>query len=104
VPLATRYAFPPKFEVQINGNPGWLRDLSVTGCQILAPGVLKPGHSIKLALPGETKTFICMGKVVWAQLEPPSAGLPLSYRAGVQFTKADEALIDAFTAKFGQPS
>jgi len=42
--------------------------------------------------------------VVWAQLEPPAAGRALAYRAGVQFTKADEAAIERFNRSHGAPS
>lgn len=101
IPLATRYALPTKFEVQVNGNAGWLCDLSVTGCQILAPDTLKPGQPIKLLLPCEPKPLLCVGKVVWAQLEPPATGRALAYRAGVQFTKADESAVEQFTLQHG---
>jgi hypothetical protein len=100
VAMATRYSFPNKLEVLVNGHAGWLCDLSITGCQLLAPGVLKPGQAIKMQIPAEPP-INCVGKVVWAQLEPPAAGRPLAYRAGVQFTKADEAAIERFTNSQG---
>jgi chromosome segregation ATPase len=101
VPLETRYAFPQKFEVQVNGNASWLCDLSMSGCQILATGTLKPGQPIKLLLPSDPKPLLCVGKVVWAQLEPPAKGRALAYRAGVQFTKADGSAVEQFAVAHG---
>lgn len=101
IAMATRYAFPNKLPVQINGHDGSLCDLSLTGCQLLAPGVLKPGQAIKLQIPADPP-IQCAGKVVWAQLEPPAAGRPLAYRAGVQFTKADEVALERFTQSHGK--
>jgi hypothetical protein len=56
---------------------------------------------VKVSLP-DTKTAIaCTGKVVWARLEPARAGRPLGYRAGLSFTKRDEAAIEAFMVRHG---
>ena len=40
----------------------------------------------------------CSGKVVWTRLEAAVSAQLLSYRAGVRFTKADHAAIEAFAA------
>jgi hypothetical protein len=55
-------------------------------------------------LPAETTPVACSGKVVWTRLEPMAAGQPLGYRAGVRFTKADEVAIEAFIARYANPS
>jgi chromosome segregation ATPase len=101
VRLATRHAFRQKVDVQVNGESGTLCDLSTTGCQLLSPGALKPNQVLKVVLSGEQTSIACSGKVVWARIEPPTAGRPLFYRAGVQFTKVDQAAIDAFVAFHG---
>ena len=88
--LANRYVFGEEVAVQINGDPGRLFDLSITGCQLLSPKALKPNHTVKVTLPDEKKPVICTGTVVWTRLEPSAAGQALRYRAGVRFTKADE--------------
>jgi hypothetical protein len=103
VPLAARYEFATQVEVQVNGNGGWLCDLSTTGCQVLTPGMMKPGQAIRIALPGKPKPTQCVGKVIWAQLEPPSSGRPICYRAGVNFTKVDAAAAEAFAVAHGAP-
>jgi len=40
----------------------------------------------------------CRGRVVWAQLEPPSTHSTLRYRAGLRFTSIDESAITRFVA------
>jgi hypothetical protein len=44
------------------------------------------------------------GKIMWARLEPPSAGRAFCYRAGVFFTSVDEAAVQAFIAHHNAPS
>jgi hypothetical protein len=51
---------------------------------------------VKVALPMGENAVSCRGKIVWARLEPPSAGRSLCYRAGVLFTAVEEAHIEAF--------
>jgi hypothetical protein len=101
VRLATRYVFSEEIAVQINGDPGRLFDLSISGCQLLSPKALKPNHTVKVTLPGEKKPVVCTGTVVWTRLEPPTAGRAQRYRAGVRFTKADELAIEAFASQHG---
>ena len=101
VRLANRYVFGKEIVVQINGDPGRLFDLSITGCQLLSPKALKPNHTVKVTLPDGKKPVICTGTVVWTRLEPPAGGQALRYRAGVRFTKADELAIEAFAAHHG---
>jgi hypothetical protein len=52
---------------------------------------------VKVLLPSKPP-LTCAGKVVWTRLEPMGVGQPLGYRAGVRFTKPDEAAIDAFAS------
>jgi hypothetical protein len=52
----------------------------------------------------DTAPITCSGKVVWTRLEPMAVGQPLGYRAGVKFTKADEAAIEAYAARHADPS
>jgi chromosome segregation ATPase len=96
VRMTTRYAFREHVDVQINGTPGHLVDLSTAGCQLLSPTALKPNQPVKVTLPAEPKSLSCSGKIVWATLEPPALGRPARYRVGVQFQKANEAAIQKF--------
>jgi chromosome segregation ATPase len=101
VRMSTRYGFREKIEIQVNSGSGWLSDLSLGGCQLLSRTALKPKQSLKITLPHGEKGLLCTGKVIWARLEPPAAGQPLSYRGGVQFSNADQSAIEAFLARHG---
>jgi len=96
-----RHAFEQDLDVQVNGSAGRLFDLSIGGCQILSPSPLKPNQVVKVSLPDSKTAIACTGKVVWARLEPARAGRPLGYRAGLSFTKRDEAAIEAFMVRHG---
>ena len=93
--------FKKAVAVQINGDSGTLFDLSISGCQLLSPSALKPNQIIKVQLSSGPPPVTCTGKVVWTRLEPAGKGRPLSYRAGVRFTKADEEAIETFAARHG---
>ena len=85
----------PNIEIQIDGSPAWLIDLSLSGAQILATIALKPNRVVKLTLPlAGKKVLPCKGKIMWAKLEPGEKGL--RYRAGVSFTDADGHSLEAF--------
>jgi chromosome segregation ATPase len=83
-----------ELDVQIDGSPAKLIDLSVTGAQVLASTSMKPNRVVKLTLPNPQKAITCKGKVMWARLEPREG--QIWYRAGVFFTTADQKALEAF--------
>jgi hypothetical protein len=93
-----RHAFRKPIEILVNGEPGLLFDVSVTGCQLQSKAMLKPSQGIRLVLTSGSTRIALKGKVAWARLELAVAGRPLGYRAGVEFTKPDTAAIEAFVA------
>jgi chromosome segregation ATPase len=93
---ASRQAFNEDVQIQIDGSATMLVDLSMTGAQVISPTALKPNRMVKVSLPIGDTSVACRGKIVWARLEPPSAGRALCYRAGVLFTTPDEAAIHSF--------
>ena len=95
---ASRHVLPDHLQIEVDGGPAVLVDLSTTGAQLLSPTALKPNRAVKLTLPVDGNPVLCKGKVVWARLEPASKSRPLAYRAGVCFTAADEAAVEAFLA------
>jgi hypothetical protein len=93
---AKRVAMPDNTEVQIDGIPGKLIDVSLTGAQILVPAALKPNRVIKLNIPRGEALISCKGKVMWARLDPGMKGGQLWYRGGILFTSSDEKALEAF--------
>ncbi|HKT81565.1 MAG TPA: PilZ domain-containing protein [Vicinamibacterales bacterium] len=103
VRLAVRYAFREPLAVQINGDGGLLIDLSVAGCQFVTPTAIRPNQFVKVLLPSESAPLACSGKVMWARFEPKAAGGSIGYRAGVHFTKPDQAALEAFISLSKNP-
>ena len=93
---ASRHAFNQDVQIQIDGSATQLVDFSTTGAQVISPTALKPNRMVKVSLPFEESAVSCRGKIVWARLEPPTAGGAFCYRAGVLFTSVDEAAVQAF--------
>ena len=91
---AKRVTVPDDFEVQIDGTPGKLVDVSLTGAQVVTAAAMKPNRLVKVLIPSGETTIACKGKVAWARLEP-SKGQML-YRAGIAFTNVDKAALEAF--------
>ena len=91
---ARRVSFKADITLQIDGNPGKLVDLSMTGAQVLTPAAINPNRLVSVTLPlGET-SLMCKAKVAWSRLEPREG--QLWYRAGVQFTTADQQGLESF--------
>ena len=54
---------------------------------------------VNLSLLSDEAHVSCEGRIVWAWLEPHSKGKKLRYRAGIFFTKVDEAAIEDFIGR-----
>ena len=93
---ATRYRFPAAFDVQIDGDSGVLVDLSIGGAQVISSRELEVNHVVTLMLTSDETPTSCEGRIVWSWLEPHVKDRPSSYRAGIAFTRADEAAIEVF--------
>ena len=91
---APRFKMAGGVEVQIDGNPAALVDLSIVGAQVLSPTILKPNQRIRLTFPNGTKPLRVSGAVAWASFEIPKAGV--RYRAGVEFLDADATSLTRF--------
>ena len=99
---AKRVAVRDNTDVQIDGIPGRLVDVSLTGAQILLPAALKPNRAIKLTIPHGEAVVSCKGKVMWARLEPGMKGGQLWYRGGILFLSSDQAAVQAFITSQSQ--
>jgi hypothetical protein len=91
---AKRVAFTADIALQIDGNPGKLVDLSMTGAQVLTPSAVNPNRLVTVTLPLGDGALACKAKVAWSRLEPRAGRL--WYRAGVQFTSVDPQGLEGF--------
>jgi len=91
---ARRVTFKADITIQVDGTPGKLVDLSLTGAQVLAPAAINPNRLVTVTLPVDDNAIPCKAKVMWSRLEPRSG--QLWYRAGVMFTNVDQPALEAF--------
>jgi hypothetical protein len=91
---APRFKMSGTVEVQIDGNPATLVDLSLVGAQVVSPTILRPNQRIRVTLPNGHKPLRMSGAVAWASFEIPKSGV--RYRAGIEFLDADAATLTRF--------
>jgi len=91
---APRFKMANGVEVQIDGNPATLVDLSIVGAQVLSPTILRPNQRIRMTLPNGGKLLRMSGAVAWASFEIPKGGV--RYRAGIEFLDGDAAAVMRF--------
>jgi hypothetical protein len=92
---APRFRVRAGVEVQLDGNPAAIVDLSTVGAQVISPTVLRPNQKVRITLPNDEFLLRFRGAVAWAKFELPKATKSPQYRAGVEFTDGDAAAIDS---------
>lgn len=97
---APRHRVRSGVEIQLDGNPAAVIDVSIVGAQVLSPTILRPNQRVRVSLPADDFVMRFRGAIAWAKFElpRPPAGEP-RYRAGVEFLDADAAALDDFCAK-----
>jgi hypothetical protein len=96
---ATRYRVRPGVEIQVDGNPASVVDLSVVGVQVLSSTILRPNQKVRISIPNEEFVMRFRGAIAWAKFELPKPNDPPRYRAGVDFADADAAALDEYCLK-----
>src|SRR5580765_1509959 len=96
---ATRYKVRPGVEIQVDGNPASVVDLSVVGVQVVSSTILRPNQKVRISIPNEEFVMRFRGAIAWAKFELPKPNDPPRYRAGVDFADADAAALDEFVLK-----
>jgi CheY-like chemotaxis protein len=86
-------------EIQLDGNPAAVVDVSIVGAQVLSGTILRPNQKVRVTIPNDDTLIRCRGTIAWARFELPKASAPPVYRAGVEFLDADAAAVDHFTAR-----
>jgi CheY-like chemotaxis protein len=96
---APRYRVRPGVEIQVDGNPASVVDLSTVGVQVLSSTILRPNQKVRVSIPNDDFVMRFRGAVAWAKFELPKPNDPPRYRAGVDFADADAAAVDDFCTK-----
>lgn len=93
-----RYRVRPGVELQLDGNPVTLVDISVIGAQVLSPGMVRPDQRVRVTVPSDDGPARFRGTVAWARFELPRRGGDAGphYRVGLEFLDADAGLLEKF--------
>jgi hypothetical protein len=83
-------------EIQLDGNPARVVDLSAIGAQVISATILRPNQKVRVSIPGDEFVMRFRGSVAWAMFELAGRGDPPHYRAGVEFIDADAAALERF--------
>jgi PilZ domain len=88
---APRFSITDGIEVQVDGKPAALINLSLVGAQVVSPTILKPNQRVRFILTDKPKPIRIGSVIAWAAFELPKAGP--RYRAGVEFFDADQTAV-----------
>lgn len=91
---APRFRMAAGVEIQIDGNPAVLVDLSLVGAQVVSATSLKPNQRVRVTFPDGAPPVRVSAAVAWASFEIPKGGV--RYRAGIDFFDADQTLLARF--------
>jgi len=95
---ALRSKMAARVEALLDGKTAMLIDLSIVGAQVVSVSMLKPNQQITVGLKDEVADVRFNASVAWTSFEiPPNSGP--RYRAGINFTDADAAAVDAYCAR-----
>lgn len=95
---AARYPMNRR-NMTVNGDPGELIDLSVSGAQVQAAARLRPLKVARVTLLDEGTEIKLQGTCAWAIAVPAKGSI--TYRAGVEFVNPDKKKLAAYCAKYG---
>jgi CheY-like chemotaxis protein len=96
---APRFRIRKGVEIQLDGNPASLVDLSVVGAQVVSATILRPNQRVRISVPTDEFVMRFRGAVAWAKFELPRPTEAPRYRAGVEFNDADAAAMDDYCSK-----
>lgn len=85
-------------EIQLDGNPVTVVDVSILGAQVLSANMVRPDQRVRVTLPREQGPLRFRGTIAWARFElPRRAGEPgPHYRVGIEFLDADADILEKF--------
>ncbi len=96
---APRHRVRQGVEIQVDGNPASVVDLSVVGVQVLSSTILRPNQKVRIGIPNEEFVMRFRGSIAWAKFELPKPTDAPRYRAGVEFSDADAEALEEFCSK-----
>jgi hypothetical protein len=92
---APRFRVRSGVELQLDGNPASIVDLSTVGAQVISPTILRPNQKVRITVPNDEFVLRFRGAIAWARFELPKPPVTApQYRAGVEFVDGDAGALD----------
>jgi hypothetical protein len=92
---APRFRVRSGVELQLDGNPAAIIDLSTVGAQVISPTILRPNQKVRITVPNDEFVLRFRGAIAWAKFELPKPPVTSpQYRAGVEFVDGDATALD----------
>ena|SRR5437868_2337689 len=97
---APRFRVRDGIELQLDGNPAAVIDLSIVGAQVISTTVLRPNQKVRITVPNDDFVLRFRGAIAWAKFElaKEPAKTP-QYRAGIEFTDGDAQALDSLISR-----
>src|SRR4029450_11303574 len=96
---APRHRIRQGVEIQLDGNPAQVVDLSHVGAQVISQTILRPNQKVRVSVPNDDFVMRFRGSIAWAKFELPDPSAPPRYRAGIEFADADARAVEAYCQK-----
>jgi hypothetical protein len=96
---AQRHRIRQGVEIQLDGNPAQVVDLSQVGAQVISQTILRPNQKVRVSVPNDDFVMRFRGSIAWAKFELPEPTAPPRYRAGIEFADADARAVEAYCQK-----
>jgi hypothetical protein len=96
---APRHRIRDGVEIQLDGNPAQVVDLSQVGAQVISQTILRPNQRVRVSMPNDDFVMRFRGSIAWAKFELPEPSEPPRYRAGVEFADADATAVESYCQK-----
>jgi hypothetical protein len=96
---APRHRIRDGVEIQLDGNPAQVVDLSQVGAQVISQTILRPNQRVRVSMPNDDFVMRFRGSIAWAKFELPQPSEPPRYRAGVEFADADATAVESYCQK-----
>jgi hypothetical protein len=97
---APRFPMLSTLNAGVEGGQASLVNISVLGAQVVSLPVLRPGQTVKIALPDQNEMLRLTAHVAWSMFQQTKQGT-MVYRAGVSFTDAAQETLDDYCRRYG---
>jgi len=97
---APRFPVLETIDASVEGGRAKVINISVLGAQLVSVPVLRPGQTVKIALPDANELLRLTANVAWSTFQQTAQGAAV-YRAGVAFNDAAKETLDDYCRRYG---